>query len=205
MRKGDSNTWYAPLTGIAFVIILIVSFAVGGEPPDADEPVNEIVEFYVDDKDSIQAGAALSVLAAALFVLFGGYLRKVLRAAEGEGGVLSATMFAGSIILATGAAIDATISFAISEAAEDVEPAAVQALQALWDNDFFPLALGTALFMFSAGLSIVRHGALPAWLGWIALIVGIVGLTPIGFFALPVAALWVVTVSVMLTMRARAA
>jgi hypothetical protein len=63
-------------------------------------------------------------------------LRKVLRAAEGEGGMLSAVALAGATVMAVGAAIDATISFTLAETADNIEPTAVQALQALWDNDF---------------------------------------------------------------------
>ncbi len=203
--KNDSKTWYAPLSGLAFLIVAIVAFAIQGEPPSADDGAAEIVEFYVDNDSAVMFGGALAALAAALFVFFAGYLRKVLRAAEGEGGVLSATAFAGAIILATGIAIDATILFALSESAEDVEPAAAQALQALWDNDFMPLAVGNMLFLLSAGLSIVRHGALPAWLGWVAIVLALTAITPIGFAAFMGGALWTAIVSVMLAMRARAA
>jgi hypothetical protein len=79
------------------------------------------------------------------------------------------------------------------------------ALQALWDNDFIPLALGTEVFLISTGLSIVRHAALPKWLGWVALVLAVVGFTPIGFVAFGGAGLWIAVVSVMLAVRARPA
>ena len=75
--------------------------------------------------------------------------------------------------MATGIAIDSTIAFALAEAADDIEPAAAQALQALWDNDFLPIALGSTVMLLATGLSIVRHGALPKWLGWIAIVLGV--------------------------------
>ena len=138
---------------------------IGGEPPGADSPVREIIDFYGDNKGSIQVGSYLGVAAAVLLVCFGAYLRSVLSAAEGAGGVLAPLVLVGTAIAAVGVAIDLTISIALAEAVDDIEPAAVQALQALWDNDFIPFALGTLLFLISAGLSIVRYGALPKWLG----------------------------------------
>ena len=33
MRRRE---WLVPLTGVAFIVVLIVSFIVGGEPPDVD-------------------------------------------------------------------------------------------------------------------------------------------------------------------------
>ncbi len=175
--------WLAPLTGVLFVVLVVIGFVIAGEPPDAGDPAQEIIDHYTDNKDSVIIGAALGGLAAMFLVFFGGYLRKVLRAAEGEGGVLSAVAFAGTIIVAVGAAIDATISIALAESVEDIEPAAVQALQALWDNDFIPLALGIELFLFATGISILRHRALPVWLGWVAIVLGILGATPAGFIA----------------------
>jgi hypothetical protein len=197
--------WWVPLTGIAFIVVAIVGAVIAGEPPDADSPVQEIVDHYTDNKDSIEIGSFVGAAAGVLLVFFGAYLRSVLSAAEGPGGILSALALVGTAVVAVGLAIDITISIALAEAVDDIEPAAVQALQALWDNDFVPLALGSLIFLISTGLSILRHGALPKWLGWVALVLAVIGFTPIGFVAFVGAGLWIAVVSVMLTVRARAA
>jgi hypothetical protein len=36
--------WLAPLTGVAFVVLVIISFVIAGEPPSADDPAQEIVD-----------------------------------------------------------------------------------------------------------------------------------------------------------------
>lgn len=198
--------WLVPLTGVLFVVLLIISFILAGEPPDADEPVQEIVDFYVDDKDSIQASVLVGGLAAVSLVFFGAYLRKVFSAAEPPGhGLLSPLVLAGTVIMAVGAGIDMTISFALAEAAEDIDPVAVQSLQALWDNDFMPIAIGIVVLLLSSGLSIVRYGVLPKWLGWAAVALGIIGLTPLGFAAFMLGAVWVIIVSILLAVRANRA
>jgi hypothetical protein len=192
---------WGALTGVAFVAVAILSFVVGGEPPEASEPVREVVDHYVDNKDSIEIGAGLATLAGLLVIFFAAYLAKVLREADDSGSFLPAVVLAGAAVMAVGVAIDAMISFALAEAAEDVEPTAVQALQALWDNDFFPIALGNAAFLLATGLSVVLHGGLPKWLGWIAVAFGVIGVTPIGFVAFLGGALWIVVVSVLLARR----
>ena len=109
------------------------------------------------------------MVAATLLVLFGGYLRKVLRAAEGEGHMLSSVVLAGATIVAVGAAFDATLSVALVETVDDIDPVGVQTLNALWNNDYIPIGLGAMILSLSAGLSVIRHGALPKWLGWAAI------------------------------------
>lgn len=202
MRKYE---WLAPLTGVAFVVVLIIGFLVAGEPPDVKDPPQKIIDHYIDNKDSVQIGVLLEMIAAALLLFFAGYLRKVLRAAPGEGGMLPAVALAGATVMAAGAAFDGMISFVLAESADDIGPAAVQALQALWDNDWPPIALGAAVLLLASGLSIALYGSLPRWLGWVAILLGVVGLTPLGFVAFMGGGLWVLIVSILLTLRARAA
>ena len=201
----SSREWLVPLTGIAFLVFLIASFIVQGEPKDAKHPVNEIVSWYVDNKDSAEIGAFLGVIAGVFLIFFGAYLRKVLAQAEGAGGMLSVLPLVGLAIVAVGGAIDGTILFATAEAADDIPPTSVQTLQALWDNDFLTLLLGIMVFLWSVGICIVLTGALPKWLGWVAIVLGVVALIPaeVSFVAVIGAALWIVVVSILLSLRAR--
>jgi len=198
-----NKEWLAPLTGVAFVVVGIISFLISGEPKSADEPVKEIVNFYVDKKDSVQISAIAGVVAGLFLIFFGAYLRKVLRAAGGEGETLSLVSFIGLVLVALGFAIDGTILFALAEAAEDIDPVAVQSLQALWDNDFLPIMLGVLAFLWATGISVIRSGALPKWLGWVMILLGIVGVTPIGFVAAIGSAILVLVLSILLSLRAR--
>ncbi len=190
--------WLVPLTGIAFLVLVMLGFLVGGEPPDADESAQEIVEFYVDDKDSIMLGAFLLAFGTVFFIFFANYLRTLFRETA-----TSATILVGAAIFTVGAAIDATILVALAEAADDIEPASVQTLQALWDNDFVPLAVGITVFLVSVGLSILRTDVLPSWLGWVTLVLALLSVTPAGFVAFPGTGLLILVLSVWLAVRAR--
>jgi len=199
----NKNEWLVPLTGVAFIVVGIISFIIGGEPKSADDPVQEIVDFYVDNKDSVMIGAFIGVGASVLLIFFANYLRKVLRAAGGEGETLSLVSFIGLVVVAIGFAIDGTILVALAEAADDIEPTSVQTLQALWDNDFLPIQLGVLTFLWSTGIAVVRTGALPKWLGWVMIVLAVAGVTPIGFVAAIGTALLVLVISIMLSLRAR--
>lgn len=201
--NSNSRQWLVPLTGLGFILVGILSFVVGGEPKSADDPAREIVSWYVDNKDSVEVGAILSVVAGVLLVFFGAYLRDVLRAAGPGTDGLSLVAFMGFVVVAVGTAIDGTIMFAAAEAAEDVPAASLVALQALWDNDFLPFILGVELFLWGTGLAVVRTGVLPKWLGWVMIVLAVVGFTPIGFVAAIGSALLVLILSILLSIRAR--
>ena len=198
------KSWLVPLTGMAFVVVGIVSFLIGGQPKDAKHPAREIVNWYIDNKNQIEASAFVGIAAAVLLIFFAAHLRDVLKAG-GEHGMLPLVSFIGLTLVAVGFAIDGTISIALAERADDIDPIGVQTLQALWDNDFLPIMLGVLCFLWATGIAIVRGAAFPRWLGWLMLVLGVVGLTPIGFAAAIGSALLVLTLSLLLALRARSA
>jgi hypothetical protein len=200
-----SKGWLVPLTGAAFIVVAIIGFIVGGEPKDATHPATEIANWYIDNKNSVEVSAFIGVAATIFLVFFGAYLRDVLRVAAGGADMLSLVSFIGVVVVAIGFSIDATISLAIAERADDIDPIAVQSLQTLWDNDFIPIALGTLLFLWATGISVIRSGALPKWIGWVMLVLGVVGLTPLGFASFIGTAVLILVISILLAVRARSA
>ncbi len=199
----SSREWLVPLTGILFAVLLIVSFIIQGSPKSADKPAREVVQWYLDNKDSAEVSAFIGTLAAVPLVFFGAYLRKVLDLA---GPMLSILPLIGLAIIAVGGALDNMLLFAAAERADDVPAVAIQAIQSIWDNDFLPLFLGVVVFNWSVGLAVLRSGALPKWMGWWAIVFGLVALAgPIGFIGALGAAIWVILASIVLSMRARSA
>ncbi len=189
----------APLTGAAFVVLSVVSFTIAGDVPADDAPGNEVISFYADNESSQMISTLLGVLATLFFLFFVGRLRSALREREvGTTGELSAVAFAGGVVAAVGMLIFAGITFTLVEVGKDLEPAAAQALHALYVNLFFPVAGGMVTLLFAAGLVVMRTGALPRWLGWFAILIAILGITPLGFFAFLGSMLWILIVSIVL-------
>jgi hypothetical protein len=193
-----------PLMGIVFVVLVIVAFAVGGETPDVDDSAQKVVSFYVDNDSEQQIAAALLALGCVAFTFFLGALRRTLRAAAGDEGGLSTVVLVGGVMIIVGASIFAGLTFTLGDAADELPASATMALNALNSDMFFPVAVGTAVFNLALGLAVLRHGGLPRRLGWLAIVVGIAGLTPAGFFAFLATGLVVVWASVVLTMQASA-
>jgi hypothetical protein len=201
----SSREWMVPLLGIAFIVLLVISFIIGGEPKDATHSADDVKQWYLDNKDSAELGAFLGTVAAAGLVFYGAYLRRVLDVAQGgTGGMLPILVLIGVSTVAIAGAIDNMFVFVAAERADDIPATSVQTIQAIFDNDFLPFVLGVIVFNWSVGLSVLRTDVLPRWMGWAAIVFGVLSLAgPIGFAGVIGAALWIIVSSIMLTMRAR--
>jgi hypothetical protein len=194
-----------PLSGVASVLLIVASFIVVGESPDLDAPVEEVVSFYSENDSSLQWGAALLALGAFFFLLFATTIASLLRSDPLRGGVAANFSLGGGIVFAVGATIFAGLAFTAGDAVDDVGPATLQTLHALEMDMFFTIAVGTAAFLLGSGVGALKAGVLPSWLAWVAIVIGVVALTPAGFIGFMALGIWTLVVSVMLAMRAGAA
>jgi hypothetical protein len=189
---------FAPLTGVVFFVLVATLFAISGDTPDADDSTQQVVSYWSDHDTRTIITAIMGSVAALFLVWFAGSLRSALLRAEGGEGRLSTVSFAGAVILAIAILIGSNIDFAIADTVGDVPAGVTQTLSAYDSDFFFPFIGGFVLMIFAAGLCALRFGALPRWLGWIAVVLGVLGVTPIGFFALLGGVVWIGVVGVVL-------
>ncbi len=194
-----------PLTGILAVILVVAGVFVGGEVPGADAPASEIAAFYTENDSDQILSAILAGYGMFFFLCFAAVLYGALRRSEGAGQGASALSFAGAIVFAVGGLIFAGLGFVLGDAPDKLDPSALQALNALNANLFMPVAIGGLAFLAGSGIAVVTTGALPKWLGWLAIVGAIFSATPLFFIAFIVLGLWILIVSVLLTSAAEAA
>jgi hypothetical protein len=198
----DRSAKWAPWTGIVAVVLIAAAFIIGGETPDFDASSKEVLDFYNGDQTSQVIASILLLYGSILLVFFAATLRSALRDAD----TLSWLVFIGGTLMAVGAAIFAGLNFTLtdlgnSDHLDRIDPGTLQSLNALNSDFFFPLVLGTVVFLFSAALAIFRSGGLPRWMGWVALVLGIAAATPAGFFAFLGSGLWIIAAAVILLQR----
>lgn len=189
---------FAPLAGVLYVGLVVVSFVLSGDPPDTDESAASFADHWQDKETEMIVSAILQTYAAVLLVWFAASLRSAIARVEEGAARLATIAFSGAVILAAGILVDGSIKFAVAEGADDAPAATTQTLSILYENFFLIFAGGNALFLLGAGLALVRLRPLPAWLGWVALVLGVLNLTPAGFVALIVSMVWILIVSVLL-------
>ncbi|MEJ7714408.1 MAG: hypothetical protein WKF40_01365 [Thermoleophilaceae bacterium] len=183
----------------------MAGFVLSGDPPDPTEkPAGEVVKFYADQGDGALVGLVLIGLGLTLLV----HLRQLPDAGcwgrpRSEDGVLPRVAFAGTVIIAAGFSFDSTLILTLHEGAKDIGPAGRtgagralrQRLRAHGHRCMF-------MFLVGVGVSIVRTGALPKWLGVVALLLAATTATPVGFVAFVGAGVLIAVMSAVLAIRA---
>jgi hypothetical protein len=174
--------------GIVFFVLTVASFQVAKAPPKVNASLLSINSYFAANSTRLLAGAVLATLGALAILLFAGHLRHVLQRAEGGVEAFSPIVFGSGIALAVVGMISglpmATLAYAAQSPEAKTNPAAAQALsagttRALFDANYLAagMALMTgALFLVAAGIAITLGELAQPWLGWLALLGGVLAL-----------------------------
>lgn len=188
----------ALLAGVVFVALVVIAFVVlGGNTPELKESGQKVASFY-SDNNGRQQGAAFVLAVSALFAaIFVGHLYPTLRWASPES-AWPGVALVGGIVAIAGFLAGAGVHLALAEAADKgFAPDALRTLNALDSDLFIPFAGGMAILMVGSGAALVGSRMLPRWLGWVGIVVGVLGFTPAGFFAFILSGVWVLVLSVL--------
>ena len=195
---------FEPLTGVAAVALWIV----GGyllekdDRPDGKDTAAFVA--WVDKNHSaLVAGAIVFTFGVLFFVWMLGCLRAALVAAEGGTGRL------GSIVFGSGIAVSVSLAFAYlphAQAAFDranTSDTSIEALVHVGDSFFFGAALFGVPMLVATALATLRFDALPRWLAWLSLAIGLLlAIPPVAFFGVVIGLpVWTLLVAVILYRR----
>ena len=192
------------LSGLAAVILIVVGFGVSGNAPSTSDSAASIKAFYVDHSSGQQFGAFVLMIAAPFLIFFAAALRSALAdSVPGMRSLWGNVLFAGATIAAAGFLLAAVLQLALANSPEDLGGPAAQALNALASETWPAFTGGIGVMLLGAAGGLIPLATGLRWLGWAALVLGIVIFTPIGFVAFACSGLWIVLVSVALTMQLR--
>lgn len=161
-------------TGIVFFALGAVASFLAPTGPKPSAPADEVAAFFLDNADSVRIQIFLFALALAFFLWFLGSLRTFLGRAEGGLGRLSSVAFGGGVagagLLAATFASPIALASGLAETADPgVAAALFQVAHAGFDLVNFPFAV----FLGAASMAAIRSKALPEWLGWAGILVGL--------------------------------
>jgi hypothetical protein len=192
-----------PLMGVLGVVLFVISTFVveSSDTPREDATAAEIATYYDGALRTLAAGLIIAGVGAIALVWFlDGVRVHIARASEQLGRLTFFFGFAAVLFLIASALPDVAAAFATEELPRELEPGAAEALFTLGDGFFFGAEVLLVGLFLCAGLAAIRARALPAWLGWVSLVLAVLALIPpIGWavvvFAFP---LWILVVAALL-------
>jgi hypothetical protein len=191
-----------PLAGAFFVVFVIVTFAgLWGNTPPGDTPGAEVISYYEDNGTIGMVAAVMLALSAIPLLVFASAVRERLRATLPEDSVLPSLAFGAGVVGAAGFTTAASAHFAVADYADDVDPAAAQAINAIDADLFLAFSVGIVALVLALSLTAVRSSILPTWMGWAGIALFVLAITPAGAVGFPLSVLWIAVSSVMLYRR----
>jgi hypothetical protein len=192
---------YLPLIGLVAVGFVVVAFAVVGETPDNKDSALKVAAFYRENDSAVSASGVLLMAAAASFLGWAIQVRGLLFSAERGAATRTTLGLVGSVFFGAGLTVFAGLNLALGDIPERLTPSSIQTLHVLSEDMFPMLAVGVLFVLLGYGLAIVATRALPAWLGWVAIVGAIAVLTPAWFVPFVALGIVIVVSSVLMVME----
>jgi hypothetical protein len=197
---------FAPLSGLLFVVLLVIGFIpLGGDTPGVDDSPAKIISFYNDHQTKEIFAVVFVALAALFLALFAVAIRNYLREAGG-GDFWPTVSFVGAVVGVAGFLVAAGTHFALIDGANlshgrTLGPDAMAALNAIDNDNFFAFSLPLSIMLLGAAGAVFTGGGLPKWMAWVAVVLFVISFTPAGFIGFGLAGIWIIIASVMMYRR----
>jgi hypothetical protein len=177
----DRYARYGAATGIAFVVLMVVSFIVMPEPPDLDASVGEWAGFYAEEQDAINTALVLVSVALFFLVWFLGTLVSALRVASGSPR-LPTIAFGGGLVAVAAFFVGITLAAVAAHRPTEVTPELTRALNDGFVLSGVPAIAGVSALFAATALVVLRTDLFPSWVGWLSAVTAV--LQPLTFGAL---------------------
>jgi hypothetical protein len=197
----DRLSRYTPLTGVLYAVIAVVGISVGEETLKSTSSGARVILNALAHRSKLETSDILFAIAFLALLLFAGTLRSYLRRTPGNDG-LAALVLAGAVVMSVTAIMISGLEYGLVHHAESLSPEMARTLNFLTNEMFLPILAGAFVFGISSGLAIIRGALLPVWLGWVAIVLGIVAvIPPIGFAAFIGFVAWSAVVGILMFIR----
>jgi hypothetical protein len=213
----DDRNWerWGALGGILFVVLVAITAILPGYPPKTGDSAQKIADFIGDNGNKIRWAAFFGGLAVIALFWWLGSVWRLMRRAEGGSPRLTVTAFAGAVFAAVTATIGA-VSLAVIPVigTHTFAHTQIRYFYILSTNIAVATMFGAAVFVGAFSLLIIRRHVLPPIMGWLGLLVALLGIIGgpvvsstrdaffyvalVGFIAFLV---WVVIVSILMFMQ----
>jgi hypothetical protein len=184
--------------GIVYSALFVAVNVLFGSQPGTSAGGMSVIHFYRAHKASEIAGVFALAIGVVAFSFFVASLRRRLARTEDDS-LLATAVTAGGAIYVTGLLVMAALQVALIDAANNRMIGAAQTLNVLSNDLWVPVVAGLSVLTLASGVTALRGTALPTWLGWASVGLGILALAgPVGGIAFLLAPVWTLVVGIVL-------
>jgi len=201
------------LSGIVAIVLPFVAQALSGGGGSPDLPASRAkIETWLASQNVTPAHVAAGVvelIGILTLIVFAATLWSVLRRADSEDGIASATAFGAGLVAAAVKLASFPAAFAaVWRQHQGINPQLAAALIDMNNVSFVLMWTLFAVMLAAAATVIFRSGVLPRWLGWLGAVSAAISIVsvpaaanvpPLGVL---LAFIWIIATSVVLTRRA---
>lgn len=193
----SSPSKFLTLSGAFAGVLSIVALALtSGEPSDESPTQQAIVNYFSDHKTAEYITGFLLIPLIVLFLLFfTSALRAVLRSGEASESTWSTVVGASLPLVAFSIALMGSAGMAVTEAVDSGQFAIAHTIALASGFDWIPWAAPAAATMLATGIGTLKTATLPKPFAIVSIVLGIVAISPLGFFAFLAMPLWLIAAS----------
>lgn len=175
----DDSKWerWGALGGILFAVLVAITAILPGSPPKTSDSATKIAKYITDNGDALRWSAYIGGLAVIALFWWLGSVWRVMRRGEGGSPRLTVTALGGAVfasVMATIAGIVLAVLPIIGTHTFDKHTA--RFFYILSTNLGIATEFGVAVFVGAFSLLIIRSHVLPSILGWLGLLVALLGI-----------------------------
>lgn len=198
MRQAGSQRW--AWTGVGFFVVFAVAvIALSANAPGETASAQKVMAYYNSHRGRILADVFLSPAIVTLLLLYITHLRARTRDAGVTSDMGPNVMFAGAVVWAGGGLLGSVLELMSVSASRHGQAQIAQTANVLSNDTWIPFIAGVAVTLIGIGIAVLGSSVLPKWMGYVALVAGVISLAgPGGFIGFFVAPLFILASSIML-------
>ena len=184
--------------GIVFAALFVATFVLTGNEPGTGASGATVVKYYHEHHSGETAAVFVVAAAVLAFAFFIASLRRRL-AEHADGRDLAPVVTIGAAVLMGGLLLMGALTIALVDAAHYQMTGAAQTLNVLSSDVWVPVVVGLSLGALGTGVSALRSAALPGWLSWASIGLGVLAVAgPLGAVAFLITPLWALATGIVL-------
>jgi hypothetical protein len=184
--------------GIVYSLLCLGAFTLFGSDPSTGASGASVVKYYHSHRVSETTAVFVVAVAVVVLAFFLCSLRRTLSRTT-EGRYLASIVTGGGAVYISGLVLMGALNIALIDSAHYGMSMTAQTLNVLSNDAWVPVVVGISILTLGTGVAALRSRALPRWLAWASVVLGIMAISgPLGAIAFLATPIWTLATGIVL-------